>query len=357
MKRLLSYTEIEAAMTCWAKWDFAYGGRLAGSTLKPKTILPILSEGRAWGAAVAAWHAHGGELLAAWEAHSALLRSISGDVEKMREAGVPVDIEAVGAMQERMGAVLDHYMETAPPLGGKLTLLEGEFITGVPSRGGKRASSRYDFHSYVDGYLEDRAGYAWLVEFKFRGDLTPVELIAKQRQHRWYAWTFEQHTGRPLAGVLVDERLNEAPKPPRIVKAKRKGEGIDGRMVSHAKDQITTPKWYAEVCREFNVEPDMDTYNQLAMRRWQQRVPLTFRASEMAAAGAELTSAGKLIGHLDSGDFTPVRNAQKTLCSMCKFKQVCPEPGDTMLVESLFSRGTPKRLKDPATRNGANGSG
>ena len=62
--RLLSHTEIDTALTCFARWDFAYGGHLAGATLKPREIAPVLSDGRAWGNAVAAYHAADAGVLA-----------------------------------------------------------------------------------------------------------------------------------------------------------------------------------------------------------------------------------------------------------------------------------------------------
>src|SRR5690349_16333938 len=77
--RVLSHTEIEKAMTCWAQWDFAYGGHRVGATLKPRVLAHPLGRGRAWGAAVAAWHAHDG-MFAPWAAHSALLAEIEKQV-------------------------------------------------------------------------------------------------------------------------------------------------------------------------------------------------------------------------------------------------------------------------------------
>ena len=55
--RQLSFTEIQTALTCEGRHAFQYTGRLTGGeTLKRKQIAVELSNGRAWGAAVAAWH-------------------------------------------------------------------------------------------------------------------------------------------------------------------------------------------------------------------------------------------------------------------------------------------------------------
>ena len=74
-----------------------------------------------------------------------------------------------------------------------------------------------------------------IVEFKLRKQLTPVKLIQLSRQIRWYAWARQQVTDRKVVGVLVDERLNEAPKPA--------GFNKNGEL-SHAKNQVTTPELY-----------------------------------------------------------------------------------------------------------------
>ena len=94
-----------------------------------------------------------------------------------------------------------------------------------------------------------------IVEFKLRKQLTPVKLIHLSRQIRWYAWARQRVTDRKVVGVLVDERLNEAPKPARILK---NGE------VSSAKDQVTSPELYMEACRERDQVPDPYTLEALS---------------------------------------------------------------------------------------------
>jgi hypothetical protein len=234
--RLLSYSEIETALTCWARWDFQYGGRLAGSTLKPKRTAPLLSEGRAWGAGVAAWHHHGGELLAQWEAHRAIRTSLDADRQRMEDLGLPVDLAQFADTEARLIAMLDHYASTAEPLPS-LERIEGEIVVPIPSRSGRRASTRYRFLCYLDGFTRHADGRNLLVEFKLRSQLTPPALIERQRQPRWYAWADWRSTGRIPSGVIVDERLNEVPKPARLTDK--------GRKPSHAKDQLTTPEAYA----------------------------------------------------------------------------------------------------------------
>lgn len=351
MTRLLSHSEIDTALTCWARHAFAYTGRLTGGqTLKPRTTAPILSEGRAWGAAVAAWHAHGGELTALFDGHDALRKSISADAEQMAEAGVPPSAELLTEMENRLGAMLDHYAATCEPLA-PLTMLEGTLDTPLLSRSGTgRASTRYRFTGFIDGYTVID-GRQWIVEFKLRGQLTPPELLERQRQIRWYAWALARMQGYGVnhgtlpAGVIVDERLNEVPQQPRTVQAKRKGEGVDGRVPSHAKDQVTTPELYADLCHEYGELPKLEVVEHMRQREWQRRFPILFRPGELEEAGRELTSAAKLIRDLDSGELDPIRHAKRQTCNGCRFKAICTNPGDDLLVDSLFTRTEPKRLR------------
>lgn len=331
---MLSYSEVETAMTCWARWDFAYGGRLAGSTLRSKLVAPILSEGRAWGAAVAAWHASD-DLTAPYVAHRALSESLSEDELEMREHGLPVDPEARVEMEERLGAMLDHYMATAEPLPN-LTRLEGEIVVAIPSRGGSRASTKYRFQCFLDGFT-DADGEQWIVEFKLRRQLMGAEMIQKLRQPRWYAWALTTQTGVTPTGVIVDERLNDVPKPARILKSGKP---------SHAKDQLCTAEAYVEACLEAGEEPKLDVVESLRARMWQHRVPLLFRDGEIEEAGRELVSAAKLIRDLDAGELMPVRNAGKAHCAGCRYREVCAEPQDELFVDSLFERTVPKRLRE-----------
>jgi hypothetical protein len=335
MTRLLSWTEIDTAMTCWAKWDFAYGGRLAGTTLKPKELAPILSEGRAWGAAVATWHQHADSVIAPWYAHEALRDSLDADEAVMREAGVPTPLMTRVEMENRLSAMLDHYAETTEPLRG-LKRLEGEIVVKLPSRGGQRSSSLYGFQCFLDGFTNED-GERWLVEFKLRSRLTEPTLLERQRQPRWYAWAEARSGKKQPLGVIVDERLNDVPKDPRVLKSGKP---------SHAKDQMTTPEAYAHVCHAAGELPHLDVVQALRQRQWQQRFPLMFRPGELAEAGQELVSAARLIRDLDSGVLTPIRNAKRATCSFCKFRDICTEPTDAIVVDTLFERTEPKRLRE-----------
>jgi hypothetical protein len=344
--RLLSYTEIETALSCPARWDFAYGGRLAGSTLKARETAFGLYAGRAWGAAVAAWHQHAGELppIPQMEAHAALKAALEQEVVEAGERGVLLPLATIVETEERLATMLDHYAATTDPLPG-LTMLEHEALVPVPSRGdSSRASNRYRFQAFYDGYTVID-GQQWIVEFKLRTRLTEPTLLERQRQPRWYAWALARaQDGHAPVGVIVDERLNDLPKPPQMTEKRSRP--------SHTARQLCTPEAYIDVCHEWNEQPKPEVVEGLRARRWGQRFPILFSPGELAQAGQELTSAAKLIRDLDSGETFPIRNAKRMECQFCRFRDICSHPEDDVFVETLFERTVPKRLRGKEVPDG-----
>jgi hypothetical protein len=350
MSRTLSYSEIQCAMTCQARHAFCYTGHLTGGeTLKRRQMKPILSNGRAWGAAVAAWHAFSapeglmevfGPGIAQMTAHGALRESYAHDVIEQRDLGINMDIETQIDRVDWVGKVLDHYMSTAKKLPN-LTRLEGEVNVPIPSRSGKRGSSRYRFQGYLDGFTDDDG--LWIVEYKLRDNLTPVDVISLSRQIRSYAWCFAREADAVPVGVIVDERLAAFPKPARLVKGKKKSD--PDFVPSHSKDQMTTPEMYIALCEKFDEDPHDDVVEHLGARQWQQRVPITFTEGELEEVGEELVSAAKTIRDLDSGERYPVRNTQPQLCRSCRWKEACAAPDERVYLESLFDYTVPKRLR------------
>lgn len=290
---------------------------------------------------MAALHADADHLTARFDAHKAMLDSYDADTTKMRELGYGVDTEQLAERQHRLGAILDHYAATTDPLLG-LCRMEEEINVPIPARESSRSSSRYRYHAFIDGHFED--DHPWIAEFKLRKTLTPVELIVKMPQFRWYAWARRQELRwRGPVGVLIDERLNEAPKPARVIKAKRKGEGVDGKVASQAVDQLTTPESYERACEETATLIDIGVLRALRERRWHQRVPLVFTPAELDEAGQELVSAAQVIRDLDAGRLYPVRNGSRQNCQGCRYKAICGEPQDEFTVGALFDRQPPKR--------------
>jgi hypothetical protein len=391
VKREISHSEVSAAMDCWARWDFGYGGHLAGSALRPRAAHARLREGRAWGRAVAELHAavdDGGAVTPVaspqsgshrpatlWPSDAApgsgldpvpaisspacgrtpiadsipfsrysrgmgaLRGALEEDADDLRAAGVYNATEH-DDMTTRLADMLWHYASTSEPLN--TFGAETELRVPIPSRTGRQASSRYVFVGYLDQLARIR-GLLYILEYKLRGRLSTHEQAARGRQYRRYAWAAERALGEPVAGVILDERLNEVPKPARWVKGRKKDEGM---VPSHATNQMCTAEAYVEACAEGGVDPDPGTVAYLEQRRWQVRHTLTFRRSEIVEAGRELVSAANLIGQLDSGALWPVRNESTLRCGGCQFREPCANTSDTDLIDLGFVRTTPKRDRE-----------
>lgn len=349
MRRLISHSEISTAYDCQFKWDLMYGGHVAltgGVVLKPHAPAARLRAGSAWGKGVAAFHRADPDapLIVRYAiALTAVNASLDEDATAMREHGFYDETEHHD-MAVRLGDVLWHYVTTTEPL----EIHSPEFMLElpIPSRSGRGVSNRYSFHGYLDGLVLDE-GRLWLAEYKFRDKLTEYRQLVRSRQLRRYVWAAERQLGVQIAGVISDERVSFAPKPARWVKAKRKGEGIDGRVPSHAVDQLTTEDLYREACLEAGVDADANTAAALGSRSWQSRQRIPFRRSEIEEAGRELVSAGQLIALLDSGVIHPVRNPAPWRCNGCQFESICDTPDDLEVIETNFDLRPPKRDREP----------
>jgi hypothetical protein len=331
--RTLSHTEIQTVTTCEAKHALSYTGHLTGgSTLKAKTVAPVLRDGRAWGRGVAAYCENVLRTDADVIARQAICASLEEDYDEQVAAGV-ADMVALDEARAFLFDLLDHYIETTEPL--PITRPEHELDVPIPARNSHRASRRYRFQAFLDGLHEDDDGRVWVVEFKLRGKLTPLPQLYRDRQIRRYAWAGWRALDIDPVGVIVDERLKEVPKAPRVLKSGKP---------SHAKDQLCAAGAYRAVCEEHGVEMDRETFDALNARRWQQREAIMFRPGELAEVGEELVSAAWLIRDLDSGRRAPILNPSNAHCNGCQFREICPELSDG-LIDMSFRRTVPKRLR------------
>lgn len=323
--RAISHSEVDALLSCEAKHAFAYTGHLTdGTTLSPRTSAPILRDGRAWGSAVASYHAEG-------HGTSALHRSLQEDADEQRSAGIYDEAHFADTLN-RLSWMLEHYVRVEPE---RIALIEREreILVPIRSRTGRRRSTRYRLHAFLDGIHIDAEGRVWIVEFKLRGRLQSLELIALSRQIRWYAWAWRELTGNEPAGVIVDERLNELPAAIRLNK--------NGSISAVQSCTLETYLWN---CETLSQEPNEDTVARLQSKVWQQRHPILLTSDELDEAGWQITSAAQQVQHMDTMELYPIRNPTPARCPSCAFKAICPDPqGD--LVDAMFRRETPKRLR------------
>lgn len=352
--RTLSNSEVSAALECWAKWDFMYGGRLTGGdTLKPKGVVALLTRGGAWGAGMAAWHS--GESNDAVEFH--FRTSLLKDAAKSANVGLPIPAEVIDAQHLELVHLFQHYADTQTRFAN-LTWLEEEITVPIWSRREDTLyddlfrpgrSNRFHFLAKIDGFSTNPTAVLageWIVEFKLRGQLRKISVMERETQLRWYAWAYWMKYGRIPAGIIVDSWLAEVPQQPRLINA-TKGRGIDGKMLSEAKDQVTRLDWYLAACEKYDQSPAPNLVDALTARRWGLRAAIPFSENELWQAGQELVSAGKFISMLDRGELQPLRNAGPRVCGSCRFDRICSNPRDKFYVDTLFTRGVPKRLLPP----------
>lgn len=337
--RSISHSEVASALDCQVRHAFQYTGRLTDdTTLKPLITAPQLREGRAWGRAVAAWHEAPRDT-ADEHARVALEIALSLDAAEQEEHGV-YDPDEHTRIAEHLTAVLVDYVTTAEHL--PLTRPEHELHVAIPSRSGKQSSTRYRLLAFLDGIHTDSDGRDWIVEFKLRKRLTDYTMIAKSRQIRWYAWAWRKETGRPIAGVITEERLNEAPPDVRL-----------NQNGTPSKVQSCRPNAYIAAFDGIDAPVDPEVLAKLEAKRWQHRTPILLTTRELDEAGQQLASAGSLIQQLDSGALYPVRNPSPMRCPGCAFKDICVDPTDSNLVDALYRRTEPKRNREDVVAHAA----
>ena len=323
--RTISHSEVSALLACPARWDFQYGDRLAGSSLERRAFAPTPGRGRLWGATLQAWHAGA-------DAHAALTAEIDAALAEAGPERAALE-PALAVMRDEVTALLEHYVDVEATAWPQIELQqrEREILIPIPALNGHGRSSRWRLHGYIDG-IADLAGRLYIVEYKLRHQLGRLDIITLGRQVRWYAWALREE-GIPVAGVIYDERLNAAPKAPRVLK--------NGKA-SHDRHQMTTAARYASLCRQLGGEPQADVANALAERRWQARHLLEFTSRELDEAGLELRDAAGLVAAADRMA-QPLRNASARTCPGCQFLDACPDPGDASLVDALYDRRPAKR--------------
>lgn len=329
MKRLISHSEAAVLLDCQAKHAFAYTGSLTGGMAIAPKIQPIpLQAGKAWGRAVAALH----DLDTPETPQEALEASLEEDAERQRDHGVYDDAQHT-ALVDELSEILGHYIATAEPL--PLTHPEHELEVAIPSRSGRRKSNLYRLQGFLDGLHRDDEGRLWIVEFKLRKQLTAFEQIVLWRQLRWYSWAWREETGESITGAIVEERLRKAPSPVKLNK-----DGTPSKQQSCRLDD------YIAAWQELGRQPDAEVVAKLEGKAWQIRHRVLFREGELDEVGKQLVSIGQQIRDLDIGDLYPIRNPSPMRCPGCAFRQICPTPDDTELVDALFERVPAKRNRE-----------
>ena len=324
MHRNLSVSEAAALFDCSWRHDLSYGDQLAGSALVPRDVPVLLREGKAWGRGVAALHAGWGSTTQLVDAADAIRASIREDAVEREALGL-YDPEHEAEVAERLLAVLAHYYASTEPL--PIHHPETHLLMALPAT--QRHSNRYRLEVYLDGLHDDAYG-TWVVEYKWRSPrsgLADYEVLVLQRQLRWYAWAWREHTGVEPTGVIVDERIGE---PPSEVRYNQDG--------SVSKVQSCTPEAYVDAG---GAHPE--TLERLYAKQWQARRRITFRPGELDWAGRELRTLARLVQLYDSGQLAPVRNPNPRNCRGCPFRAICQDPWDSELVDALYSRQPPKR--------------
>jgi PD-(D/E)XK nuclease superfamily len=338
--RAMSQSEVSTLLACPAKWAFAYSD-FAGFPIQPRVTALRLREGRAWGAGIQQFHTRTTPDLgiedACGRAAAAMLASLDEDAAQMEREGA-FDPEEYDVTKEKLIGALVHYASTSE----RLNLVGSEVELELHHGDG------WVYRCHLDGIHQDEDGYLWIVEFKLRGAgaFTPLEQVVLWRQVRWYAialensglpeterfrWMPEAYVDGLVRGVIVDERLNDAPSPVRFNK--------DGAVSA---TQSCTLEQYLDACAVRGQIPHEPTIARLSAKVWSQRHTVLFRVDELVDALHELEAAAGLVAIYAGHSLRPIRNPGRQ-CGYCEFAEICATPTDARLRDSLYrpAEGTP----------------
>lgn len=327
MPRTLSYSELSTLLECEARHAFRYTGQLTnGHALRPKVVAPRMQAGKAWGVAVALWH-ETGELAVA---EAALEEELEAQRDHLEPLGA-LDPDEFTERSNTLRAALRDYVTYAPRLPG-FRDRERELNVACPSvTGADGDSNTYRYQAFVDGLCSDQQGRLWIVEFKWRSVLGELEWASRSPQLAWSVWAARKE-GLDVVGVILDERLAEAPRAVAFNK--------DGTPSAR---QRCRPETYEQACREAGVEPNPKTLDALRRIQWHRRTAVRLTDRELQLAERALAALAARVGQLDRGQLVPVRHASPFTCRGCLFREICADPDDSELVDALFDRTPPKR--------------
>jgi len=327
--RAMSQSEVSTLLACPMRWSFAYGD-VAGFPIQPRVTALRLREGRAWGAGIQQFHTRTRPDLgledACGRAAAAMLASLDEDAAQMEREGA-FDAEEYDVTKEKLIGALVHYAATQE----RLNLVGSEVELELHHADG------WTYRCHIDGIHQDEDGYLWIVEFKLRGAgaFTPLEQVVLWRQVRWYAIALEASKEPDgfdpsfvdtdiVRGVIVDERLNDAPSPVRFNK--------NGDVSA---TQSCTLEQYLDACAVRGQIPHEPTVARLTGKVWSQRHTVLFRVDELDDALHELEAAASLVAIYAGHSLRPIRNPGRQ-CGTCAYAELCPQPHDVRLRDALF---------------------
>lgn len=329
MANVISQSMVGDLLSCSQKWAFAWGD-IAGFPIRAKTPALVLREGRAWDRGAKVFHSSKKSTEeAVGDAYAAILGSLEEDADEMVKWGSFDEEEYQTALEKLKGALVQ-YAATTP----RLNLVASEVLLEVPFSDG------FVYRCHLDGVHQDEDGALWVVEFKWRKRLTPLDQIVLWRQIRWYAMALEQGPATALnllssgvCGIIVDERLNGAPTPVKV----NKDGSISATQSCTLEEYLDACQWPQNYGGTRVTTPNERTVGLLGQKVWQARHEILLRSDEMMDAVRELESAAKLIDLYRRRELLPIRNPGSQ-CASCSYRDLCPTPDDHRLRDTIFVR-------------------
>lgn len=198
------------------------------------------------------------------------------------------------------------------------------------------------YQGRLDGIVQDKFGWYWVLEHKTAGQLGPTEHLMLDEQTGSYAWAVKQMLGLRVQGVIYNEAVKKVPHKPLELKRR-----TQGRLFSVNKQQDTTYEIAVEAIakagEDLELYDDFLSYLKLQGNKF-------FRRTQVHRNEHELNDQGLRIYHeacemLDPNT-VPYPNPSRFNCMMCAFRAPCIAMNDGSDYEFLLSEDYRNRSEE-----------
>ena len=198
------------------------------------------------------------------------------------------------------------------------------------------------YQGRLDGIVQDKFGWYWILEHKTAGQLGPTEHLVLDEQTGSYAWAIRHMLGIRVQGVIYNEAVKKLAHPPlQLVRP------TGGRNFSVNKQQDTTYEIALQhLSREgenLELYRDFLEYLQLQGNKFFRRTQVHRNTYELEDQGLRIYYEAR---EMLSPDTVPYPNPSRFNCMMCAFRSPCIAMNDGSDYEFLLQEDYRERSQE-----------
>lgn len=198
------------------------------------------------------------------------------------------------------------------------------------------------YQGRLDGIVQDKFGWYWILEHKTTGQMGPTEHLALDEQTGSYAWAVQYMLGIRVQGVIYNEAVKKLAHPPiRLLRPR------EGRNFSVNKQADTT---YEMVLRTLSEEgerlelyEDYLNFLKLQGNKFFRRVQVHRNLNELRDQGLRIYHE---VREMLNPETVPYPNPSRFNCGWCAFRSPCIAMNDGSDYEFLLQEDYRERSQE-----------